>query len=92
MKRKIQLAELPDNWNSEREMGSRQGNTVEPFLRFSVPREEEKRLEKRTKKKKERKKERKKEERKKREESGAPTKKAFDNIAGSLHRKLLNSG
>ena len=74
-------------------MGSRQGNTVEPFLRFSVPREEERRLEKRTRKKKERKKERKKKRRKeKREESGAPTKKAFDNIAGSLHRKLLNSG
>lgn len=37
MKRKMQLAKLPDNWNSEQEMGSRQGNTIEPFLRFSVP-------------------------------------------------------
>ena len=76
-------------------MGSRQGNTVEPFLRFSVPREEEEEeeesLEKRTRKK-ERKEKRRKEKKKKKRKWKAATKKAFDNIAGSLHRKLLNSG
>ena len=52
-------------------MGSRQGNTVEPFLRFSVPREEEEEeesLEKRTRKKERKEKRRK--EKKKRKESG----------------------
>lgn len=75
MKRKMQLAKLPDNWNSEREMGSRQGNTIEPFLRFSVP--EKKNILRG--------------EQKKKEVGRAPTKKAFDDIVGQLHRKLLSS-